>query len=219
MDGEALGEESYISKSRLEALVDAVFAFAMTLLVISLTVPTIPKTEAAAELPPYLASMAPQFLSFLIAFFVLASFWVGHHKHFHYLRVVDRPLLWINLLILVFVVLVPFTTNLSGDYSHVQIATVFFHANLLFLGLLFFVQWQYLLRHPVLDGTLPPALQEREVTLGGFNIIVSACTAIAISFFTPSNSFYAYMIVPVAARVLSLISRRRAEAHEKKTQE
>jgi len=48
-----------ISKNRLEALVDGVFAFAMTLLIVSLTIPAIPKSEAATELPLYLATMAP----------------------------------------------------------------------------------------------------------------------------------------------------------------
>jgi len=206
MDGE--DGNNFISKNRLEALVDAVFAFAMTLLVIGLSVPAIPKADAAAELPPYLASMVPQFLSFLIAFFVLASFWVGHHRHFHYLRAVDRPVLWINLLILIFVVLVPFTTDLSGDYSHVQLAVVFFHANMLFLGLLFLVHWQYIIRHPLLEGIMPAEFQEREGTAAGLVMILAACTGIAISFLTPSGSFYAYMFVPVAARVLSFIRHR-----------
>lgn len=213
MDGQEPGDTGYISKTRLEALVDAVFAFAMTLLVISLTVPTLPKTEAAAELPRYLASMEPQFLSFLIAFFVLASFWIVHHKHFHYLRAVDRPLLWINILILVFVVLVPFTTNLSGDYSHIWIAVTFFHANMLLLGVLFFVHWQYIILHPVLNGTLPDAPRAWEGSIERFIIIISACTGIGISFFTPSDSFYAYLIVPVAVRVLSWINRRKAQVH------
>ena len=211
MDEQAPGENNYISKSRLEALVDGVFAFAMTLLVISLTVPVIPQAEASAELPGYLASMAPQFLSFLIAFFVLASFWIVHHKHFHYLRAVDRLLLWFNILILIFVVLVPFTTNLSGDYSHVWIATVFFHVNMLILGVLFFIQWQYILLHPSLEGIRPAKLQARGDMIERFSIIISACTGIGISFFTPSDSFYAYMIVPLVVRGLWWANRRRSK--------
>ena len=51
MESEDILDNTLISKNRLEALVDGVFAFAMTLLVIGLSVPTIPKTEAATELP------------------------------------------------------------------------------------------------------------------------------------------------------------------------
>ena len=139
---EEILDNTLISKARLEALVDGVFAFAMTLLVVSLNVPTIPKAEAATELPAYLVTMFPQFLSFLIAFFILASLWIVHHEHFHFLRSVNKVVLWLNILILIFVGLVPFSTNLSGAYSHVPIAPLIFHANMLILSCLFLVQWQ-----------------------------------------------------------------------------
>jgi uncharacterized membrane protein len=57
MSGQAAGDSSFIAKNRLEALVDGVFVFAMTLLVIGLAVPSIPKSQAAAELTPALLSM------------------------------------------------------------------------------------------------------------------------------------------------------------------
>ena len=90
--------------------------------------------------------MFPQFLSFLIAFFILASLWIVHHEHFHFLRSVNKVVLWLNVLILIFVVLVPFSTNLSGTYSHVPIAPLIFHANMLVLSCLFLVQWA--VHHP-----------------------------------------------------------------------
>ena len=115
---EEILDNTLISKARLEALVDGVFAFAMTLLVVSLNVPTIPKAEAATELPAYLVTMFPQFLSFLIAFFILASLWIVHHEHFHFLRSVNKVVLWLNILILIFVV--PgaiFNQSLRGIFS------------------------------------------------------------------------------------------------------
>jgi uncharacterized membrane protein len=198
---ETLGN-NFISKNRLEALVDGVFAFAMTLLVIGLSVPDIPKTEAATELPKHLATMFPEFLSFIIAFFILASFWIVHHEHFHFLRSVNKIVLWLNVLILIFVVLVPFSTNLSGDYSHVQIAALMFHANMLILGLLFLIQWQYIIRRPaLLDG---PVCRDRarDSALARISIIIAACTGMAITLYSPANSMFAYLFVPIAIRLL-----------------
>lgn len=63
--------EEFISKNPLEALVDGVFAFAMTLLVLSLAIPRIQKSDAAKELPVYLSGMFPEFVSFLIALIAL----------------------------------------------------------------------------------------------------------------------------------------------------
>lgn len=204
MSGQDPGDAAFISKNRLEALVDGVFAFAMTLLVISLTVPSIPKSRAAAELAPALLSMWPELLSFLIAFFVLASFWVVHHRHFHYLNAVDTPILWLNIVILIFVVLVPFTTNVSGDYSDVQIAVILFHLNLLMLGLLFFIQWQYLVRHPTLAGTIPIDLTPKQA-VDRIITPLAACVGIALSFYSPAHSMWSYLVVPLCVRTIRWI--------------
>ncbi|HNX18330.1 MAG TPA: TMEM175 family protein [Methanoregula sp.] len=201
MNSEEDPENTFISKNRLEALVDGVFAFAMTLLAVSLSVPSIPKSEAATELPVYMNSMFPEFLSFVIAFFILASFWIVHHEHFHFLHSVNKFLLWLNILILIFVVLVPFSTNLSGDYAHVQIASIVFHVNMLVLGLLFFIQWQYIIRSPsLLNGIVHPN-RALDSTLYRSSIVIAAITGIILTFFMPSYSMFSYLFVPLIIRI------------------
>jgi len=195
--------ESFISKNRLEALVDGVFAFAMTLLVVSLSVPDIPKSAAAVELPQHIATMFPEFLSFLIAFLVLAGFWIVHHEHFHYLKSVNSWVLWLNIFILIFVVLVPFSTNISGDYPHVPIAPLIFHLNMLALGVLFLVQWQYiisrpaLLASPVRPGRIQDAVMER------CSIILSAVSGILLLYIGVNfSTMYMYAVFPIVTRLL-----------------
>jgi len=196
-------DNNFISKNRLEALVDGIFAFAMTLLVVGLSVPDIPKAEAATQLPAHIATMFPEFLSFIIAFLILASFWIVHHEHFHYLRTVNVWMLRLNICILIFVVLVPFSTNLSGDYSHVPIAPLIFHLNMLALGVLFLIQWQYIIRRPALlvapvhPGRIQDAVMER------FAIIISAVLGIVLLFIgVPFSTMYMYAIFPVFIRLL-----------------
>ena len=203
MESEDILDNTLISKNRLEALVDGVFAFAMTLLVIGLSVPTIPKTEAATELPAYIVSMFPQFLSFLIAFFILASLWIVHHEHFHFLRSVNKVVLWLNVLILIFVVLVPFSTNLSGTYSHVPIAPLIFHANMLVLSCLFLVQWQYIIRHPsLLTGPIHPD-RTLDAVMDRVPIILAAVVGMGLVIFNaPFSSMYMYMIFPLLMRAV-----------------
>ena len=195
--------ESLISKNRLEALVDGVFAFAMTLLVVGLSVPDIPKAEAAVELPQHIATMFPEFLSFIIAFLVLASFWIVHHEHFHYLRLVNGWVLWLNIFILIFVVLVPFSTNLAGDYPHVPVAPLIFHLNMLALGILFLIQWQYIIRRPALlvapvhPGRIQDAIMER------FVVILSAVSGIVLLLIGVSfSTMYMYAVFPLLIRSL-----------------
>ena len=101
--GEGMG------KSRLESLSDGIFAFAMTLMVISLAVPRIPYEAAPALLPGIIAGMHTQFLIFTIAFFVISTFWLSHHQILRSVQFVNDRLIWINILFLFCIVLIPFT--------------------------------------------------------------------------------------------------------------
>jgi uncharacterized membrane protein len=196
MNGDEGGGRYHISKSRVEALVDGIFAFAMTLLVVTLSVPVLSKEQAATELPARIAAMEPEFWMFFIAFFVLASFWLGHHRHFHIVRTVDSAVVRINLLILAFIVLFPFSTNISGDYDTSWIAVVLFHLNLMIIGILFFIHWYYLTHHPRLL-TAPPS--QREVDCGLLLSLMVPCTAlagIALASFSPSYSMMVYFLIP-----------------------
>jgi uncharacterized membrane protein len=196
MSSRVRDEENFVAKNRLEALVDGVFAFAMTLLVVSLTIPSIPKAKAAVELPVYISGMTQEFMSFIIAFLLLAVFWTVHHRHFHFLRTINSRVLWLNIFILIGIVLVPFTTSVSGDYSDVPIAVILFHVNLLAIGLLFLVHWCYITHVP---GLIEPPVDERTIWWGiirGFVTPVVAVTAIILALFVPSYSTLTYLLIP-----------------------
>jgi len=190
------GMESFISKDRIEALVDGVFAFAMTLLVISLAItPPIPAAEAARTLPGVIAGMWPAFMSFLIAFFILGSYWVLHHREFHLLHSADEVIVRLTLLILVCVVLVPFTTSVSGDYSSVQLAVILFHLNLFALAMSFYIQWRYIVRAGHLTTR---AVEDGEAAQLSGRLLLSAGVAllgIAVSFVSPGWSMAVYLLL------------------------
>ncbi|OPY37408.1 MAG: hypothetical protein A4E35_01324 [Methanoregula sp. PtaU1.Bin051] len=184
-----------ISKSRLEALVDGIFAFAMTLLVTGLVIPQLTKSEASAELPGKIAAMRPEFFAFFIAFFILASFWLVHHRNFHFVRAVNPMLVRINLFILAFIVMVPFTTNISGDYPDTQIAVCLFHLNLFIVGLLFLFHWWYMNKK---TGTISEGIDRRDAVNGfrrGFVVPMVSALAIFISFASPPYSMATYLLL------------------------
>src|SRR4030088_188078 len=102
-----------LSRNRIEALTDGVFAVAMTLLVLDIKVPELEPPLAGAELPLKPLALWPKFLSYLISFVILGVYWVGHHIQLSFIRRADRPLLWINILFLLWVALVPFLPHYS----------------------------------------------------------------------------------------------------------
>lgn len=116
---------------RVVAFSDGVFAIAITLLVLALGVPELPEATAAEELPGALRELAPQVLSYFIGFAVIGAFWRGHHAFTGLLRQFDSTLMTLNLALLAFISLMPFTTGLFGRYSDVELAVILYAANVI----------------------------------------------------------------------------------------
>jgi len=101
-----------MDRSRLEAFSDGVFAVAITLLALDLTV----EGYGHGRLIDQLYAKWPAFLSYLISFFLIGIVWVNHHTLVRSITKVDRLLLFLNLVLLLFVVLIPPATSLEGSY-------------------------------------------------------------------------------------------------------
>ncbi|OPY86020.1 MAG: hypothetical protein A4E71_01798 [Smithella sp. PtaU1.Bin162] len=184
-----------ILKNRLEALVDGIFAFAMTLLVTGLVIPHLSKTEAKVKLAPILAGMQSEFISFIVAFFVLASFWRIHNRQYHYIRIIDSVVMRITLFTLIFVVLMPFTTNLSGDYSDVQLAVCLFHGNMFSLGFFLLIHWWYLAKTPeITSSPISRSTAFKGICRSMITPVISAL-AFIVSFISPSWSMAVYFLI------------------------
>jgi uncharacterized membrane protein len=90
---------------------DAVFAIAITLLVIELRLPEMKEVSNGA-MRESLEHMLPHFFSFFMSFFIVSIYWVAHHRMFGFVMILDPKLLWLNLLLLCFIVLMPFSVLL-----------------------------------------------------------------------------------------------------------
>lgn len=193
-------QQSYhISKNRLETLVDGIFAIAMTLLVLTISPPKPPVGVASEVLPGMVLDLLPQFLLFAVAFLVLGVFWLGHHRQFHFVSSVDTHLLWINLILLIAIVFVPFSTDLAGDYPHVQIAVLLFHINILIVGLIYAVQWRHICNSGHLCDPHPDADTIQRRNFESLLVPGVASIAVVISFFSALLSLLVYLVIPPVA--------------------
>jgi uncharacterized membrane protein len=102
---------------RITWLADAIFAFSMTLLAVDIRVPEIPASDAVTELPVALILLVPRFISFLLTFWIVGSYWITFHRLFSYIVRYDRGLIRASLFFLMFIVLLPFPADLIGRYS------------------------------------------------------------------------------------------------------
>jgi uncharacterized membrane protein len=124
------GHAAPLSKARLEALTDGIFAVAMTLLVLDLKIP-----EPEAGQTPFDAALAvvDRLDNYVISFVVLAVFWLGHVRLISRCREVDAGFVALNLAFLLFTTLVPPLTTLLGDHPRLPRAAILYGGNLLFI--------------------------------------------------------------------------------------
>jgi len=191
-------EELHLTKGRLEALSDGIFAFAMTLLVVGMDLPdkaTLVQSNTYAL--HYLLSLYSDFFHYVLAFLILGAFWLSQHQQFHSVRVPDKIFIWINLATLMFVALLPFSTSFSGDFSHASMGAMVFEVNLFLIGMGMACQWWYATTHRRLtEPTLKPEYI-RGVLMG--NLVVPAVSVICVLVALTGSlwSTALYMTLPV----------------------
>jgi uncharacterized membrane protein len=102
--------------ARVLAFTDGLFAIAMTLLIVAVTVPHINPEDGIHELADALNDLSPAFVSFFISFAVIGRYWLAHHQFVSLLRAMDQGFIALNLLYLAFIAFLPFPTALLGEY-------------------------------------------------------------------------------------------------------
>ena len=184
-----------LSTSRIEALTDGIFAISMTLLVLTLTLPD--ATQTKLDLSELLAAQWPKFFNYALSFLLLAVFWIVHHQQFHFIRRTNRPHIWINIGILMFVALVPFTTDVAGDYSNQTIAELLFSGNLLILGFLFLLNWVYACgNHRLVDADMSSRAIFRGTIRNCITPVVATISMI-VALFIPRWALTVYLLIPI----------------------
>jgi uncharacterized membrane protein len=123
---------------RIALFSDAVFAIAITLLVIEIKIPTRAMVEAHG-LDGALAEMIPLFIGYLVSFLVITLFWVGHMKTWKHVTSATSGMVWLNIFELLFVALMPFTTGMYSEYFASNFAFSLYCLNL--VGIAVFSYW------------------------------------------------------------------------------
>ena len=132
------GHRARHDRAQLERLTffsDAVFAIAMTLLVVEVKLPHL-HHATGPELGQALWSLVPNYIGFLVSFLVLGRFWLVHHEVMGLLRAANRRLTTVNLLLLLAVAFMPFPTAVISEYVQLRVGIGFYTGWLIVLGLL-----------------------------------------------------------------------------------
>lgn len=133
---DAPSERGTLEFDRFAYFSDAVFAIALTLLVVGIAVPTVKDASDASEMWDVLVGLRSELVSFFIGFAVLGRYWLAHYRFVGFLAGVDGLLLTLNLVYLALIAFAPFPTALVGRYEQNVVAFAFYAATLALLSFL-----------------------------------------------------------------------------------
>jgi uncharacterized membrane protein len=189
--------ESPPGVARLLTLSDGVVAIALTLLVLQLKVPLLADRTSAHELGHRLAAEENEVISYAISFYVIAQFWLVHHRVFRNIAGHSEGLAWWNLFFLLFITTMPFSSNLLGVYPSNPLAVDIFALNILMASAstqatLVFAERRHLLAGPV-DAAVKRAGQIRSGA-----VIVSVLLSIGLAWVNPNVAKYCWLLIAVA---------------------
>jgi uncharacterized membrane protein len=187
---------------------DAVFAIAITLLVVDLRVP-----DEVLNAGDQLHDDKYRILGFAISFLVIGLFWMGHHGLFRYITALDRPVIFLNLLFLGTIAFLPYPTALLFASSTKQVAaTVFYAACVAGAGLVELAIWLFALRA---DGLVPASISpasRRYVTAQILPTPVVFGLSIPVAFVAPGVAPFTWILLVPIGRLLPRIMRAKETA-------
>ncbi len=186
--------------ARLDELSDGIFAIVMTILVFEIKIPAHLTSLGISnnQLWFELKNLLPYFLSYVLSFALLFTYWRAHHFfNSVYAKNIDSNLTNINALFFMFVSLVPFSSSLLGNFSSNELAIAIFGAHIVIIGMCLYFMRRYVFYS---DHIKNPEITPHEITGSTIRImvpVVFAIIAIPISFYSTTLSLSLFTLAVI----------------------
>lgn len=197
---------------RAIGFIDATFALALTLLITTIDIGN--PSKAFKSLSNFYAAVGPQFLAFFIAFAVIASYWLAHHRMVAGFVAIDNRTLVANLFLIAAVVLLPFTTSSVGDpgVADVPLPTVLMAIDVAAVSVLFTLVWVMAAQRELL-GVRPGAAQRFEKVATGLAPAVVFLVSVPIAYAAaPDIARLFWLSLLVINPAIAVVARRIGES-------
>ncbi|RYF87039.1 MAG: DUF1211 domain-containing protein [Chitinophagaceae bacterium] len=199
---------------------DAVFAIAITLLAIEIRVPEVAKELVSDHvLKDKMLELVPKFIGFIVSFFVIAIYWVVHHRTFGFVVNYNQRLLWLNLFFLLAVVLMPFSSGFYSEYviRQVKLPVIVYVCNIVFLGTMSLVIWNYIAnpKRQLSEGITPEMTRyfRFRAVVPPFAFLL---TAIVYLYIKPGVAVWVPLLIPILLRIVKMIYLKPAPKSKRK---
>ncbi len=194
-------EEREVEFSRALAFSDGVFAFAITLLVTTLDVPDLSGPDINSQLIDQFEDLGPRLGSFVLSFAVVGLLRLRHHRLLSRVRQLDTGALVLNMVLLAFIVLMPFSTEMFGRYGSTSFAVTVYAMNIAIEALAFTARWWYCVSKDMLGEDLTPRQVRYELLL---RAMVPACflVSIPLAIFVSTRAAQALWVLSIPAQAV-----------------
>jgi uncharacterized membrane protein len=199
---------------RLAFFSDAVFAIAITLLVIEVRMPEL-ESVTDADLANALLSLTPKFIGFLVSFLVIGRFWIGHHTVFSHLKTCDAKLVWRNLLLLLTIAFMPFPTALLSEYGGNRVAFAVYASWLIAVGVFYHRVVVHALGTPALLFDHDDAVSRQALIHASWAPIIVGLLALASGLYHPPYAFIPLLGAPLIVAATRALGYRFAKKSAK----
>lgn len=206
---------------RLILFSDAVFAIAITLLVIEIKIPDIHQDVSDQKLLTALGHLIPKFIGFLVSFMLIGLYWTVHHRMFGFVTSYDHRIRLMNLVFLFFVALMPFSTGFYSEYAgnelwkqQLKVPLTFYVLNFCAVGFMNYFMWRYItnpknkLAEPPVDPLVARLAKLRSILVP----CIFLCMLPVAYFSNVLIAVYIPMLIPIIIRIAK---RRIIKDHEK----
>ena len=194
----ALQSNIDIDPGRLMGLTDGIFGMVMTLLVFGIALPEL-QIANYSDFILFITTLTPTIGVTIVSFVLISSFWIYHHE-FIKIKTLNIPYLWINILFLICISFIPFTTSLIGHYSHFFLSEAIFGLNIFLTIVFFLVMYYYAYSRNFLEKI--PSDDERHYIYHTFFILMGLTIIVNLLDFNLSRNFiYLFLLVPVISTI------------------
>lgn len=206
------GQKHELQLERIVFFSDAVFAIAITLLIIEVKVPHLEHGATNRDFLLALVKLIPNFVGYFFSFLVIGAYWVGHHRLYGMIADWNYGLIWRNVFFLMAIAFMPFVSAMFSEYVTDFVPLAIYAITFSIAGILEIVQFRYAYKNGLID---PDATkQDVDHIMWRMSVLpLAALVAVAIAFFAaPMFAGFAFMLIPIAHRVIrSRFSRKTEE--------
>ncbi len=191
----------WMTTSRIETLVDGVFAIAMTLLVLNIGVPDISFSLSETAFQQQLWVLWPKLMCYALSFWILAGFWRNNHQQFYFIKRSDPTLITINVFWLLCIALMPFSTEMIAEYGGSYFtANLIFQLNLFFAGFIYIFNWQYAVSKGLVGDIDEKTIKFMRIS--NLFLPILSVLALGLSYYVLAWSNLVYLLHPVLKKIV-----------------